>query len=69
MRLACIKRWGDGIGARTQQDGAENLVMTGEGFVNRVLPAGSHVFNWPIPTYEIQIHPGIGQNLGYEVSE
>lgn len=69
MRLACIKRWGDGIGVRTQQDGAENLVMTGEGFVNRVLPAGSHVFNWPIPTYEIQIHPGIGQNLGYEVSE
>ena len=68
MRLTCIKRWGDGLGERTEQDGAENLVMSGPGFVERTLPANSHVFTWPIPTYEIQITPSLVQNPGY-VSE
>lgn len=66
MRLACIKRWGDGISARTEQDGADDLVMPGTGFAEREMPANSHVFNWPIPTYEIQIHPNLIQNPNYE---
>lgn len=65
MRLNCIKRWGDGIGKRTPQDGADNLVMTGPGFVDRVLEADAYVFTWPIPTYEIQITPSLPQNAGY----
>lgn len=65
MRLTCIKRWGDGLDKRTEQAGAQNLVMSGAGFVDRVLEADSHVFNWPIPTYEIQITPSLGQNEGY----
>jgi hypothetical protein len=68
MRLTCIKRWGDGLDKRTEQAGAQNLVMSGAGFVDRELEADSHVFNWPIPTYEIQITPSLGQNEGY-VSE
>ena len=68
MRLTCIKRWGDGLGERTEQKGAENLVMSGPGFVERTLEANSHVFTWPIPTYEIQITPSLVQNPGY-VSE
>ena len=68
MRLTCIKRWGDGLGERTEQKGAENLVMSGPGFVERTLKANSHVFTWPIPTYEIQITPSLVQNPGY-VSE
>lgn len=65
LRLSCIKRWGDGLDARTEQDGAKNLVMTTAGFTDRVLSADSHVFNWPIPTYEIQITPSLVQNPGY----
>lgn len=65
LRLSCIKRWGDGLEARVEQDGAENLVMQGTGFTERTLAAGSHVFNWPIPTYEIQITPSLVQNDGY----
>jgi len=68
LRLSCIKRWGDGLGERVEQKGAENLVMSGVGFTDRVLDAGSHVFNWPIPTYEIQITPSLVQNPDY-VSE
>lgn len=65
LRLSCIKRWGDGLGVRTEQDGAEYLVMNTVGFVDRTLAPESHVFNWPIPTYEIQITPSLGQNPGY----
>lgn len=65
LRLSCIKRWGDGLDARTEQEGATNLVMNTTGFTDRVLSADSHVFNWPIPTYEIQITPSLVQNPGY----
>lgn len=65
LRLTCIKRWGEGIAARTPQAAAAAFVQTGPAYTERVLEAGSHVFNWPIPTYEIKINNNLEQNPGY----
>lgn len=64
-RFMCLKRWGDGIPARPAQDQAKNLVMTGGAYCERTVDAESHIFNLPIPAYEIQITPSLEQNWGY----
>jgi hypothetical protein len=69
MRLNCLKRWGDGIAARKPQSTAKDVVMTGEGYTDRVVEAGSHIFNWPIPTREIKINRNLVQNDGYGSEE
>ena len=69
MRLNCLKRWGDGIAARKPQNTAKEVVMTGEGYTDRVIEAGSHIFNWPIPTREIKINRNLVQNDGYGSEE
>lgn len=65
QRFICLKRWGDGIPARPAQPQAKNLVMTGDAYDERVIDADSHIFNLPIPAYEIQITPSLEQNWGY----
>ena len=69
MRLNCLKRWGDGIGARKPQANAKDLVITTEGYTDRVVEAGSYIFNWPIPTREIKINGNLKQNDGYGKEE
>lgn len=66
LRLSCLKRWGEGIGARTPQDGCKNLIMQGAGFEQRVIPAGApKLITWPVPTYELQVNPNLVQNEGF----
>jgi hypothetical protein len=65
LRLSCIKRWGDGIGARTPQDGCANLIMQGAAFEQRTMAANSFQFTWPVPTYELQVNPNLVQNEGF----
>lgn len=65
LRLSCLKRWGDGMGARTPQDGAAMLIMQGPGFEQRTMAANSFQFTWPVPTYEMQVNPNLVQNEGF----
>ena len=69
MRFTCLKRWGDGIEARDPQKVAEEAVMTGDAYTDRVIEADSHIFNWPVPTYEIKINKNLKQNDGYGTEE
>lgn len=65
LYFTCVKRWGDGFPARPGHASAQGLLMTGVGFEERVLPADSRCFNWPIPTYEMQLNKELEQNPGY----
>lgn len=65
LRLASIKRWGDGLAVRAAQPGVEFLIMTGEYYNERALSADSHFLNWPIPSYEIKLNSNLQQNPGY----
>ena len=65
LRLASIKRWGDGLQVRTEQNGATNLLMTGPNYNERALAADAHVLNWPVPSYEIKLNSNLVQNPGY----
>lgn len=65
LRLACIKRWGDGLAVRTEQPGVDYLIMTGEYYNQRALSADSHYLNWPVPSYEIKLNSNLVQNPGY----
>ena len=66
-RFTCLKRWGEGIEARTPQTTATDLVMTGAAYTDRVVEADSHIFSWPVPTYELKINTNLVQNPGYAV--
>ena len=65
LRMSCLKRWGDGIAARKPQTAAAEAVMTGEAYTERKVASDSHIFNWPVPTYEMKINKNLEQNLGY----
>ena len=65
LRLNCLKRWGDGMAARTPQDGAKLLIMVGAGYEQRTIPAGFAKLTWPVPTYELQVNPNLVQNEGF----
>lgn len=67
LYFTCVKRWGDGFPARPGHSSAEGLLMTGVGYQERVVEANSHVFNWPVPTYEMQLNKELQQNPGYSV--
>lgn len=69
LYFSCVKRWGDGFPARPNHPNADGIVMTGVGYQERTLPAGSAAFNWPIPTYEIQLNKDLQQNPGYSAVE
>ncbi|MBR1926418.1 MAG: RagB/SusD family nutrient uptake outer membrane protein [Bacteroidales bacterium] len=65
LRLSCIKRWGDGIGVRTPQDGTKLLIMQGTAYDQRTVSAGADRLTWPVPTYELQVNPNLVQNPGF----
>lgn len=71
LRLSCLKRWGDGFGARAAQEGAlrSNIVMTGEYYEQRSMTATDRAFVWPIPNYEMKVNTNLKQNDGYAVTE
>ncbi|MBR5661409.1 MAG: RagB/SusD family nutrient uptake outer membrane protein, partial [Bacteroidales bacterium] len=63
--ISNVKRWGDGFGARTPQEGAASLIMQGAAFEQRTMPANAYQFTWPVPTYEMQVNPNLVQNEGF----
>lgn len=65
LYFTCVKRWGDGFPARPAHANAASLVMTGAGYEERALAADNRIFNWPIPTYELQLNKDLQQNPGY----
>lgn len=65
LRLACIKRWGDGLAVRKAQPGVDYLIMTGPYYNERSLAANNHTLNWPIPSYELKLNANLVQNPGY----
>ncbi len=65
LRLASIKRWGDGLAVRTAQSGVDNIIMTGPYYNERSLAADSHYLNWPVPSYELKLNANLVQNPGY----
>ncbi|NNK82321.1 MAG: RagB/SusD family nutrient uptake outer membrane protein [Flavobacteriaceae bacterium] len=62
-RLFDVKRWGEGI-VRSATDG-EFSDGTGTPPAFTTLPAGSHLFELPIPQAEINVFPEFQQNPGY----
>jgi hypothetical protein len=67
LYFTCVKRWGDGFPARPGHPAAEGLLVNTVNFQDRVLPADSRFFNWPIPTYEMQLNKELQQNPGYTI--
>ena len=68
LRFSCLKRWGDGFNGRPAQSGpGADLVMSDNNgsYTDKVLAADSHVFNWPIPSYERKINKNLVPNPGY----
>lgn len=66
LRFSCVKRWGDSLEARPYQPSAAKAVTTGDAYEKRTLSADSHVWNWPVPTYEMKLNKNLKQNPGYE---
>ena len=71
LRFSCLKRWGIGFDERTAQDGAYSAYVVNEGayYDQRSIEAGSYLFQWPIPTYELQTNLNLVQNEGYGSAE
>lgn len=65
LRFACAKRWGESLGARPSQTGADYVVIKGAEYDERTLSADSYVWNWPVPTYEMKLNGNLVQNDGY----
>ena len=66
QRKFCLKRWGIGFSGRTMQPGAANILQQGDVFNDKVFPAGSSLFEWPVPAYEMKINKNLVQNPGYD---
>lgn len=66
FRMSCLKRWGIGFNGRPAQDGAKNIVMTGDAYDQKVFEANSIYFQWPVPSYEMKINSNMEQNPGYD---
>ncbi len=65
LRMSCLKRWGEGFSTRAGQDGTSIAIMQGENFDGKSMAASDIHFQWPIPTYDMQINPNLVQNEGY----
>jgi hypothetical protein len=65
LRFSCAKRWGESLGSRPYQTGADYVVVKGEAYDQRTLSVDSHVWNWPVPTYEMKLNGNLVQNPGY----
>ncbi len=71
LRISCLKRWGDGYSVRTAQDGAirNTAVVEGSNYTAKSLPASDYHYQWPMPTYEMQVNLNLVQNEGYVAAE
>ena len=68
LRMSCLKRWGVGFADRAAQPTAltNKLVVTGDYFeLKKADPKTDHYFQWPVPSYEIQVNSNLEQNPGY----
>jgi len=67
LRFSCLKRWGDGFSGRTPQPNAlsSGAIMTGASYEQKSMPASDNHYQWPIPTYDMQINANLVQNDGY----
>jgi hypothetical protein len=67
LRMNCFKRWGKGFSGRAAQEGAVSsaAVQTGGSFVNKSMDASDYHWQWPVPTYELQVNENLVQNPGY----
>ncbi len=68
LRMSCLKRWGLGYDGRPMQSGAESALMSGTYYEEKEFAADDYHFQWPIPSYEMQVNENLVQNEGY-VSE
>mgnify|MGYP006188522421 CR=1 FL=1 len=60
FRLDDLKRWDEGLHARTPQD--DSFLMTGPNFIGLTQPAGANKFVWGIPQNDITINPNLAGN-------
>ncbi len=67
LRMSCLKRWGEGFSGRAAQEGALSSlsIMTGKDYDAKSLPASDYHYQWPVPTYDMQINKNLVQNEGY----
>ena len=66
QRKFCLKRWGLGFSGRPMQPGAANVLQQGDVFDGKVFEANSHLFQYPVPAYEMKINKNLVQNPGYD---
>ena len=66
QRKFCLKRWGLGFNGRPMQPGAVNVLQQGDVFDGKVFEANSHLFQYPVPAYEMKINKNLVQNPGYD---
>ena len=69
LRFSCLKRWGIGFSGRPPQQGAAGVIMTGDSFEQKEMPASDFHYQWPIPLYEMQTNLNLKQNDGYSVTD
>lgn len=67
LRISCLKRWGLGFSGRPGQTNAtaKEIIVIGDNFDGKSMPATDFHFVWPVPTHEIQVNPNLVQNTGY----
>jgi len=65
LRMNCFKRWGKGFDGRAAQEGAVDAVQGSSAFVGKSMTADDIHWQWPIPTYELQVNENLVQNPGY----
>lgn len=67
LRINCFKRWGKGFSGRAAQDGAvaAGAVQTSPAFVEKTMTADDFHWQWPVPTYEMEVNDNLVQNPGY----
>lgn len=66
LRISCLKRWGAGYSTRAAQENAGGVVVEGANYTEKSMPASDFHFQWPVPTYEMQINTNLVQNDGYK---
>lgn len=70
LRINCFKRWGKGYTGRAAQDGAKAILAQegsegGKSYTSKTMTADDYHWQWPVPTYELQVNDNLVQNPGY----
>ncbi len=71
LYFSCLKRWGDGFDGRAAQSGASNLtdITPTSSYTEKVFSSDDYHWQWPIPSYEMQVNANLVQNDGYSTTE